>query len=697
MKRVIPIIIPLTLFFIYIICNNLLAQEFKLKIEAMSPGKLKLPSSSPTWYVSSGLPNIGKGMKAYLNADTTGDGVSYSWSITSKPDGSNAVLDSVGTKINSFTADEVGDYTISVTVGSKTLSKHIYAGIYNGTSLTKNCAPCHVLNEEYDKYDSWKETPHATIYMRGISGQLEVNAFGEGTYGTSCIKCHTTGWEPSADNGNFGFLAKQTGWDTTWYKPSSGSSFQIFNGDMTKWDLLNNNYPTLVPVATIGCESCHGPSKEHTLTVAKEKTAVSLDGGVCNQCHDAPTHHNIGSYWAASNHATLKLSSEESGRTSCYPCHSGAAFVKFTKNQTSPGYDASEDNFPSISCATCHDPHKEANHGLRILKVAKLANGYVPPEDIGGMGNLCMNCHHSREDGPKRVASQQVKFADRFYPHYSPQADMFFGSNGYEYGLNLEGLGTHQGLPDGCVTCHMQPRNSSDTQSNHQMNMVDENGNDIVTSCKTCHGAKIQSFEDIKASYDYDGNGKIEGAMVEVKNLLATLKKTLPLDAKGEVVTSAKDSMIVINHPNYPDVLKAMYNYQFVKQDFSMGAHNTTYAVALLKASLGNLTGVETSDVKIPAVFDLKQNFPNPFNPSTQIEFSVPITSQVTLNIYDILGRLVKTLADGELVAGNYNIIWNGKDNYGNSCSSGIYFYQLLSKNESSQHMSITKKMVLTK
>jgi hypothetical protein len=698
MKRVVLSIISLALFFIYIFSENSFAQEFKLKIEAMSPGKLNLKSSATTWFVSSGLPNIARGMKAYLNADTSGDGVSYSWSITSKPDGSNAVLDSIGTKINSFTADVVGDYTISVTVGSKTLSQNIYAGIYNGSSLTKNCAPCHVLNAEYDKFASWKETPHATIYMRGITGQLEVNSFGDGTYGTSCTRCHTTGWEPDADNGNFGFLAKQSGWDTTWYKPlPAGSSFEIPNGDMTRWDLLNNSYSALLPVATIGCESCHGPSKEHALTVEKEKTAVSLDGGVCNQCHDAPTHHNIGSYWAASNHATLVNSSAEAGNKNCYPCHSGAAFVKYSKNQATPGYNVAQDNFPSISCATCHDPHVEANLGIRIMTLSSLANGYKPPEGVGGMGLLCMNCHHARDNGKTMIANQEKKFSSRFYPHHSPQGDMFLGSNGYEYDQNLEGLGTHQGLPNGCVTCHMQARNASDTQSNHQLNMEDENGNDIVTSCKTCHGSNIQSFEDVKAFYDYDGNGKIEGAMVEVENLLAKLKEILPKDASGEVVTNAQDSMIVKNDPRYPDILKAMYNYQFVKEDKSNGAHNTKYAVALLKASFGSITGVETRDTEIPMTFDLKQNFPNPFNPTTQIQFSVPVTAHVTMNIYDALGRLVNTLVNGELIAGNYNVTWNGKNNYGSQCASGIYFYQMLTKTENGQSSSVTKKMVLTK
>ena len=119
--------------------------------------------------------------------------------------------------------------------------------------------------------------------------------------------------------------------------------------------------------------------------------------------------------------------------------------------------------------------------------------------------------------------------------------------------------------------------------------------------------------------------------------------------------------------------------------------------IALLKASLGNLTGVEIRNNEVPVSFDLKQNFPNPFNPSTQIQFSVPLTAHVTVNIYDILGRLVNTIVNGELVAGSYSVIWNGKDNFGNQCSSGIYFYQLLTNTDSGERSAITKKMVLTK
>lgn len=569
------------------------AQAVKVKRVAQSPGTLGISSSSTTWQVYSGLRVIGKGMKAYFVADTAGSGAtkvtSYAWAITSKPTGSAAVIDTANKATMNFKADVTGQYIVTVTVtGGKTSADTIFASTFQGVGGTGvSCATCHSANTT-----DWQKTAHAMIYKEGITGQLEVNAYGQGSYGSNCIRCHTTGWEPSADNNNFGFTSKKTGWDTTWYKPATltGTSVLINNGDSTRWMTLttNSKYAGMSPMATIGCESCHGAGADHMGN--KAKIGKSLDGGVCNVCHDAPSRHLSGTWWAASNHATMPLSAAEASNTGCYPCHSGAAFVKFANNSTTPGYNATEDNFPSISCATCHDPHSTKNDSqLRYVKLDSLVNGYKPPVGIGGKGLLCMNCHHGRSNAVVKVASQAVKFADRFYNHYSPQADMFLGANGIEYGLSLTGLKSHGGVKDACVTCHMATRTEgSAVGPNHQMNMVDSKGADIVTACVGCHGT-ITKFDDIKASSDYDGNGKIEGTQTEVAGLLAKLKTNLPKDATGAVVTMAKDSLVVKNHPKYPAVLSAMWNYWYVMNDFSGGVHNAKYTVAILQASLRSL------------------------------------------------------------------------------------------------------------
>lgn len=666
----------------------LFAQHFTLKIQSRSPGELGLdPATAENWWqVTTGLRVNPVGKPILLLADTSGAGVTYAWILSAKPGGSVTLLDSSGTMGNSFTPDLPGLYTVSATVGSRTLTKDIFVSTFRGVSLNQDCAPCH--QGEADKFDEWRMSGHATMYKRGISGLLGVQN-GQGTYGDYCSKCHTTSWNPNAANGNFKFLSVQTGWDTTWYKPGElvDGRISIPEGDSSRWVNLVTNFQTVEKVANIGCESCHGPANDHAMTGDVTRVDVSIEAGACLQCHDAPPNYNTGTQWKESHHANLTLSGEETARVGCFPCHRGNAFIKYTKNPDNPGYDLAEDNIPTISCATCHEPH---NLTIRKAQLDTLANGYNPADDpdvAGGNGYLCMNCHHARENSVTRVNAQQQRFRDRFYPHYSPQADMFLGANAYEYDLDITGIGNHQFLENACVTCHMTP--DPDEQfpvANHVMSMRDEEGNDRVEACVNCHG-DISSFNDVMAKEDYDGDGSVEGARIEIVGLLDQLKAVLPKDTSGEVVTMAIDSSLVKSDPNYPRNLPAIWNYHFVKNDWSEGVHNTPYAVALLQASLSRLTGVEAVDDLQPDKYSLEQNYPNPFNPGTQIDFSVPEDAFVTLVVYDVTGKEVATLQRGNLKAGNYTVGFNGRN-----AASGIYYYKLETDN-----FTMTKKMVLLK
>ena len=94
-----------------------------------------------------------------------------------------------------------------------------------------------------------------------------------------------------------------------------------------------------------------------------------------------------------------------------------------------------------------------------------------------------------------------------------------------------------------------------------------------------------------------------------------------------------------------------------------------------------------------PYSYSLEQNYPNPFNPSTTIKYSIPRQSFVTLKIYNILGREVATLVDGEKPAGNYEVEFNTEQTTNNiQLASGVYFYQL----KAGDYLS-TKKMILLK
>lgn len=96
---------------------------------------------------------------------------------------------------------------------------------------------------------------------------------------------------------------------------------------------------------------------------------------------------------------------------------------------------------------------------------------------------------------------------------------------------------------------------------------------------------------------------------------------------------------------------------------------------------------VRRTDDAAPAGFSLAQNFPNPFNPSTTITFTVPAAAAVSVTVYDILGKEVATLVNGELEAGTYTAGFNARD-----LASGLYFYTLRSGS-----FSTTRKMMLMK
>jgi len=94
----------------------------------------------------------------------------------------------------------------------------------------------------------------------------------------------------------------------------------------------------------------------------------------------------------------------------------------------------------------------------------------------------------------------------------------------------------------------------------------------------------------------------------------------------------------------------------------------------------------------LPEIFELRQNYPNPFNPATTIGFTLTRYQPVTLQVFDILGRLIDCPLDGILPAGEHHLIWNGTDADGRALPSGMYFYRLIS-----EEGTAVRKMILVK
>jgi len=91
-----------------------------------------------------------------------------------------------------------------------------------------------------------------------------------------------------------------------------------------------------------------------------------------------------------------------------------------------------------------------------------------------------------------------------------------------------------------------------------------------------------------------------------------------------------------------------------------------------------------------PSAYNLAQNFPNPFNPSTTIRYDMKEKGLVRIKIYNVAGALVRTLVDDMKDTGAYSILWDGRNNAGTAVASGIYFYKMETKD-----FSQTKKMVM--
>ncbi len=108
----------------------------------------------------------------------------------------------------------------------------------------------------------------------------------------------------------------------------------------------------------------------------------------------------------------------------------------------------------------------------------------------------------------------------------------------------------------------------------------------------------------------------------------------------------------------------------------------------------GSTTGIneEADFSNVPTEFDMAQNYPNPFNPETSIQFVLPNTVKVKLEIYNTLGQRIRLLVNSQLNAGVHTVMWNGRDDFGRSLSSGVYFYRI-----EADRFTKTSRMVMMK
>jgi hypothetical protein len=579
-----------------------------IKIEGYSPQELHdMGWTSPR---STGLSVVGVGQVVYLlgNANAT----SWQWTLTSKPAGSTAALDSATKRQTTFKPDVEGKFTVSLVINgtsapaSVTITSAKFVGVGGMDGLPTQfpqCGVCHSTPSD-QKFQEWSKTKHSKFFTEAIDGLKSSH------YNEACIECHTTGWDdsPGAVNDGFDDVAKELGWKFP-------DTLKAGN-----WAALKANFPKLAARANIQCESCHGPGSQHN--AMKSGIAMSLDEAACGYCHDEEPYHRKSMQWKNSVHGipnpTFEGVANRPVSSGCNKCHSGWGFIRRIDpktNDTRP-----EIGFSQISCAVCHDPHRSELLPSQVRSLANVQLGdTVSVVTYGGMGKVCMQCHIGRRPANSYV-DNPGNLSIHFGPHYSNQADMLDGSNAIEYGLPTGSSGHKFAVENSCVTCHMQatpaaPSPARDKVGEHTYAMTWDGGtpdNPVddfqhVAVCKTCHGP-IKSFDDIMAKADWDDDGSIEPTRHEIEGLLHRLDELLPPNSTPDEVNTnykwaATDPPAKIEARKL--LAKAWFNFRFVEEDRSMGVHNAGYAITLLRRSIASLTTGDIGAAEIISITDV--------------------------------------------------------------------------------------------
>lgn len=331
------------------------------------------------------------------------------------------------------------------------------------------------------------------------------------------------------------------------------------------------------------CATCHGDDPKYPLLGARTQY---LESG-----------HHLG-YNREEPHAFY------ANGGGCQSCHTHEGFVQTvtTGRVDTEGFV----KWPSQpNCFTCHAPHETGDFSLRTVAAVDLASGRTFDD---GKANLCASCHRARTaaaEAVKATPARQVR--SYFGPHHGPQADVFQGTGAYEFPGQSYTTSQHRfEVDDGCVGCHMplpEGRYSLTAAiGGHSFNMAGHEGGEMVlntTACQGCHKDMRQlpgtTLFDTPARADWDGDGHVEVAQMEVRGLLDRLVNTdgTGLLQQGEAPFYAANGQFNNGAPEglmrTAEEMAALFNYKLFSEDRSLGIHNTPYTVQVLQDTIAAL------------------------------------------------------------------------------------------------------------
>jgi hypothetical protein len=174
--------------------------------------------------------------------------------------------------------------------------------------------------------------------------------------------------------------------------------------------------------------------------------------------------------------------------------------------------------------------------------------------------------------------------------------------------------------------------------------------------------------------------------MYDHNNVLPFSWNFVNLDGINVNVTSNMNYHVVLI-PNEGDILNVLIDVESVDNRTSYNVDGASWTSdsrfdlrfrPVISMDRDDLTGIQAAgDAQRPKKFDLSQNYPNPFNPETTFMYQLPKEADVSIRIYNLLGKEVKNLVDTHQPVGKYQVTWDGRDKNDSPVSSGVYFIRM--------------------
>jgi formate-dependent nitrite reductase cytochrome c552 subunit len=276
--------------------------------------------------------------------------------------------------------------------------------------------------------------------------------------------------------------------------------------------------------------------------------------------------------WESSVHATG--GHYERNNASCAACHTSQGFLdRIASGEMAASMDI-EDPLPQ-NCYACHQIHKSYTDEDWEFTAGDPVALWVGGETIDlGKANLCINCHQSRVPTPGIPPVGETAVYNitnkRYGPHHGSQGAVFTGSSAYLVGNGYENSPHTALVENACITCHMAPIMGGNEAGGHTFRVASEDGELNTAGCVACH-SDTDVLETLYATTQSDVSILLDSLGNMLKDL-GLLDDNLTYAVVPQDFTSLR--------------LGILWNYQYVKEDRSLGVHNAKFVKTLLGNSI---------------------------------------------------------------------------------------------------------------